>query len=1184
MKKKRNVMSIHKLDTNEILLKMKLITLLMFVTFVSASASSYSQATKFNLSLKDVTIGDVFQNIEEKSEFVIIFNEKTLDINRKVDVEVKDETVDRILDQIFNGDKDAYKILDRQIAIYPNQTKESSSSFKAESNTEQQKKELSGTVKDDKGNVLPGVTIVIKGTTSGTTTDADGKYTLKIPSPDAVLQFSFIGFQSLEQHVNGKTVLDVFMSVKPTSLDEVVVTAYGTTKRAAITGSIGVIPAATLELNKAENLNSALQGLVPGVQVAAQSGQPGADQLVLIRGIGSFTASSAPLYIVDGIPFDLGPNAINLSDIESISVLKDASAASLYGARAANGVILITTKRGKTDKPRIEFHATVGTSYLAVPFPRKDNINKQWEMVWQGLYNDATDFLSMNDANARQYAVDNVSGAFYNPMPFTLPDGSTRQYHSGWNTDSPIGLDGKVISSAKRLWDFDSYKTFIKPRLKQDYGFNASGSMGEKNKYYISLSNQNDNGAYVGDGYTQYSGRLVLDSKLAKWLDMNNSVLVSSTNNANHPFDVRPFRTLSRENTYYVYDYTTNKYKTRPDIPSQLAIDNTTETGRIAWGGVAPTLYLYDDLGDLVQSVHTISSFTATLMKGLTFKTVYSYQLYNEVYHNNAPPDDNELLDQPNWGDIIRSNTNAITNYFNNVLTYDKTFNLDHHINVFLGHEFYSYKVSRVYAERGGLATPFFQELDEAINYPSVSSGTDTYNLLSYFAKAQYDYKNKYFFNGSYRRDGSSRFAPNERWGNFFSIGGAWIASRENFMKSTSKWLTNLKVKASYGELGNDNIGSYYAYQSFYGNGGAYYGNLGLAITQLANPNIKWETNISTNGGVEFTLFNRLSGSFDVFQRKSKNLLMQTPLPLSTGNSSILRNIGDLQNTGYEAELNYNIIRKKDLNWSVYANASHYTNKITSLPYGSFESQTDLNGNGGVAYYKWQVGGSRYDIYCSDWADVNPQDGRNEWWLYNFDGSGKVIGKTKTEAFTDVNNENQRVKKYSTLPKVYGSFGTNLQYKNFDLSGMFYYNLGGWIYDYNRAESSVLRQSWSVYPVLDKSWKSPGDKTSIAKIYEYYSNTAYSRQNIGSSLWMDKNNFMRLKNLVVGYTLPSLTPLKKIGVEKVRFFFRGENLFTTGYCQKWGTDPESGALWGQNLSGLTYFTRKIYHFGLNIIF
>ncbi len=1146
---------------------MKTTLFLSMLTFFQLWATdSYSQLTRLNLKLDNSTIAEALKAIEDQSEFYFLYSPRLIDVEKKVAVNANNETIKDVLTDIFKDDV-RFKVYDRQIILTP---KEQSALL-----GQVQLRRVTGTVTDKTGAPLPGVSIAVVGTNQGTVTDAAGKYSLDVPDSNQRLRFSFVGMEPQEIEVGARTQIDVTMVESAVGLDEVVVIAYGNAKRSALTGSVSTIGTKQLEKIQTSNITTGLQGLAPGVQVVNNSGQPGAEQTIVIRGLGSMTASSAPLYVVDGIPFNLSLNSIPFTDIESISILKDGSASSLYGAHAANGVVLITTKRAKAGKMKIDLNMNFGTSDLAVMFPEKVGINKQWENVWQSLYNDATDFKGMNDADARKYASESVSGVFYNPRPYTLPNGTERLYHSGWDTDYPIGTDGKVKSTAKRLWDYDSYDEFFRYRLKQDYNLSVTGSFNDKNRFLASFSGLNDKGASLLDGFTRISGRLALESKLADWLDMSNSVLYTDMYNTNRNMDPRRTRALSRENTRYIYDYMTGTYKTCPLMPDVLALDNTDETGRRAWGGVALFDEMLNNKYSKDQNLLTNTSLTARFLDGFTFKSTYSFQLVNSQSVNNSLPFNGAKL-EPDYGYLSKSMTNQRTHYINNLLTWDRNFG-DHHVNILAGQEASMYKSMYMFTGRGGVAIPFFNEVSQAINYPDVDSNIDTYNLFSFLTRAQYDYNNRYFINASYRADGSSRFAKANRWGNFFSVGAAWRISQESFMKSTSSWLTNLKLKLGYGEVGNDNVAGYYGYQGYFSPGGAYYGNLGMVNSQLPNPDLKWETNIQTNAGLEFELFERFRGNVEVFKRKSQDLLLETPLPTSTGRESVMRNIGDLENTGVEAELSFDIIKKDHLLWTVFANGTHYKNVITSLP---FESKSFRYGNG---YYKWVVGGSRYDIYCSDWAGINPENGRNTWWKYSFDENGNVTDKVKTENFSEVNNEQQRVKVGSGLPKIFGSFGTSLQFKGFDFSVMMYYSLGGYVYDYLLAESSVLRESWSTYKLLDDSWKKPGDVTDIPKVYQYYSTTAYSRQNIGSSQFITKNDFLRLRNLTIGYTLPAQL-VSKARIAGLRVFFRGDNLFTTGKMARNGSDPESGSIGGTTMSGYSYFITRNFNLGVNVTF
>jgi TonB-linked SusC/RagA family outer membrane protein len=1158
-------------NLKKLIMELKIGALLILISVSSLLANStYSQTAKVSLKMENKSLEQVMDEIERQSEFYFIFNQKQIDVDRKVTINSDNQLITAVLPDLFRGTPINYAILDRKILLTTDPISENLTVL-----TPAVQRKITGMVTDKAGEPLPGVNVRVTGTAVGATTDFSGKYSLEVPADARSLTFSYVGLVTREMIIGTESVIDVVMEESAIGLDEVVVIAYGTAKRSSLTGSVSTIGSKSLQNIQTSNLTTGLQGLAPGVQVVNTSGQPGAEQTVIIRGLGSMTASSAPLYVVDGIPYTLSLNSIPFNDIESISILKDGAASSLYGAHAANGVVLITTKRGKAGKLKVDFTASYGTSDLAVMFPEKVSINKQWENVWQSLYNDATDFKGMNDTDARKYASDNVSGVFYNPMPFTLPDGTQRLYHSGWDTDYPIGLDGKVKADARRLWDYDSYDEFFRHRLKQDYNLSLSGSFNDKNRYFASFSGLNDKGASLLDGFTRLTGRMGVDSKLADWLDLSNTVLYSDMMNTNRNMDPRRTRALSRENTRYIYDYATGTFKTCPLMPDLLALDNTEETGRRAWGGVALFDEMLNEKYTKTQNLQTTTSLTARFLDGFTFKTTYAFQLSNALSVNNAPPFSGAKL-EPDYGYLSKSSLNETTNYFNNLLTYDKTAG-DHHINLLAGQEASMYRNMYLYAGRSGVAIPFFKEVSQAINYPDVNSNIDTYNLFSYLARAQYDYKSKYFVNASYRSDGSSRFSKQNRWGNFFSFGAAWKISQEEFLKPAASWLNNLRLRVGYGEVGNDNVAGYYGYQGYFSPGGAYYGFLGMVNSQLPNPDLKWETNIQTNAGLEFELFNRLRGNFEFFERKSKDLLLETPLPTSTGRESVMRNIGDLKNTGFEAELSYDLIKKEDMILTIFANGTHYKNVITSLP---FDSKSFRYGNG---YYKWVVGGSRYDIYCSDWAGINPDNGRNTWWKYTFDEEGNIIDKVKTENFSEVNNEQQRVKVGSGLPTLFGSFGTTFQYKGFDLSAMIYYSLGGYVYDYLLAESSVLRESWSTYALLDQAWKKPGDITDYPKVYQYYSNAAYSRQNIGSSQFITRNDFLRLKNLTVGYTLPQKL-IAKAHIAGLRVFFRGDNLFTTGKMAKNGSDPESGSIGGTTMSGYSYFITRNLNLGATVTF
>ncbi|MDX3916156.1 MAG: TonB-dependent receptor [Pseudosphingobacterium sp.] len=1040
----------------------------------------------------------------------------------------------------------------------------------------QAQEQITGHVKDSRGLPLPDVSIVQDGEGIGTKTDESGKFLLKLPKLGVKLIFRSIGYKNYELVVTNSNNLEVVMEDDIAGLDEVMVTAYGTSKKSSFTGSATVIDAKQLENVNTSNVAQGLQGLSAGVQVTNTSGRPGANPTINIRGIGSLTAEMAPLYVVDGVPSDVNLNAYSPSDIESITVMKDAAATSLYGSRAANGVIMITTKRGASGKARVNARAAWTTSDFAVKFPERVSPAKQWELAWEGLYNDARDFDGKSDEEAREYASNRVPSVFWNTTPLYDANGNLiRNYRSGWNMDYPVGLDGKIKPEAQRLWDFDLFDEAFNYRLKQDYGVDFSGAMGENNTYYASFSYLNDKGVHISDGFKRYTGRVALNSKINDWFSMSNSIMFMNSADVNGGFDARVFRVMPTEYSAYLWDYETNSYAISP-FTGKPQLDEGVANGRAWWPRWSAYGALTEAKNSQTDNLQTVSALMFRLLDGLSLKTTYSFQLIDNFYSMwKSPERENQLL--PSEGYVQRDNYRSYSHTVNNVLTYDKTFNNLHHINVLAGQEIYSYTTSGSGVTRSGLALPYFKEISLASNDPTAWSTFGRYGLASFFGKAEYDFDNRFYISSSIRTDGSSRFHPDHRWGQFYSLGASWRISEESFMENTQDWLQNLKLKASYGEVGNDRVGNYYAYQALYGPT-SYVGTVGVRLNQLENENIKWETNIQTNIGFEFSVFNKLSGSVEYFTRKSQDLLLNRPLAPSLGMDAILTNIGDVQNKGWEVDLNYSAVRTKDFDWNVSLNATSYKNIITSLP--SKEEQYSQ----GVAIFKWKEGGSRYDIYAPSFAGVNPDNGHNQWWKYEFDGNGNIIGQEKTENYNEVNVNEQRINQGSVLPDVFGAFTNNFRYKSLDLSFMLYYSFGGKLYDYNYSESNVLRENFAAYDNLDRRWQKPGDVTDIAKIYTYrtfdaFANARYSDQYIFT------NNFVRLKNVMLGYNLPQ-SLVSKWGLSALRIYFRGDNLLTFGSAKGRGTDPEN---YGNGLVGVVDASSGVpalrsYSLGLNVSF
>lgn len=1032
---------------------------------------------------------------------------------------------------------------------------------------------IKGVVSDSDGNPMVGVNIAIKGKSGGTVTDANGAFTIAVEGDDPTIVVSHTGFRTREIAIDGRSALNIVLEEDTQNLEEVMVVAYGTSKRATFTGSATVIDSKQLANTNTANVTQGLQGLSAGVQVVNSSGRPGADANIVIRGLGSLSVTNSPLYVVDGVPSDAPLSAYSPSDIESITVLKDAAATSLYGSRAGNGVILITTKRGKAGIAKVNARMGWSTSEFAVKFPEKVSAAKQWELTWEGLYNDATDFLGMNDEEARAYASERVPSVFWNSTPLTLSDGTTRNFRSGWNMDYPVGLDGKIKEGAERLWEVDLFDEAFSHRLKQDYGVDFSGAMGENNNYYASFSFLDDKGTHFSDNFRRFNGRVALDSKIADWFKVNNSIMYTNNTDKNGGFLTRVFRVLPTEYAPYLWDYETNSYSISP-YTGKPQLDEGITNGRAWWPRWSAFGAMTESPVRHTDNLQTVSTVSLDLFDGLSLKSNYSFQLIDYFYNMwKSPEREDQIL--PEEGFVQRDNSRSYSHTLNNVLAYDKRFADAHHINVLVGQEIYHYATAGSSITRYGLGSPLFTEIALASNEPTGSSFTDTYALASFFGKADYDYGDKYYLSASIRRDGSSRFSPGERWGTFGAVGVGWRIDQEPFMASSADWLQNLKLRASYGEVGNDRLDGYYISQALY-SPTSYAGTAGVQLYQFENEDIKWETNIQSNIGLDFTVFDKLTGTVEYFQRKSKDLLFGQPLAPSLGLEEIIRNIGDVQNTGWEAELNFSAFRKPNFDWSISLNATGYKNEITSLP--TAEEQFNV----GTAIFKWREGGSRYDLYAPDYAGVNPANGHNQWWKYTFDGNGNVTGRELTENYNEVNVDAQRVKQGSTLPDVYGALTNNFRYKDFDLSFMLYYSFGGLVYDYNYGESSVLRENFAVYDILDRRWQQPGDVTDVAKIYTYqtfnaFSNAAYSDK------YLFNNDFVRLRNVMFGYNLPK-SLVSRWGLGALRLYFRGDNLLTFGKAESRGSDPENGGIEGVIHGDVAVPALRSYQLGLNVSF
>jgi len=1014
--------------------------------------------------------------------------------------------------------------------------------------------DLKGRVINENGEPVAGASVLIKGTERGTRTNDEGNFTLTYNNSNKVtIVVSAVGYANVEVVLTNQQTLTVTLPKTTSDLEEVVVAAYGTAKKSAYSGAATVVSGEKIQKIQSSNVGQALQGMSPGVQVLNTNGQPGSDGTILIRGLSSMQNNTDPLFILDGMPYSGSLSAINPSDIQTFTILKDASATSLYGSRAANGVIVITTKKGG-NVSQINVRSNFGYSDFAVRFPDKVSSVQLFELGWEALRNGKLD-EGLTPAAAAQFATDNVALRFFQQARQN-PFGDTK----------PIGLDGKMKPGLTQQFSGDWFGEMFRQSLRQEYSIDFSGSTGkeQKTQYFLSASYLKDNGNMLVQKFDRISARANVTSDVKSWLKVGTSLAYTSSFTQNPFVGTRFIRVMPEVYPVYVWDYAAGQYK--KDGNGKLIPDfgDTTRTEWRGWNtrfiGDFQNEDNWDFSGSQYDLLTTRSFAEIKILPALTFRSSISTDLGSTAGQGYSSSTIGGAVG--NGGSASRNFNRRFSYTLNNLLTYDKTFG-DHHLNILAGQEAYKLRVISANASRRGFPLPGIYEMSAASTQVSSGSGEDNYRLSSYLSRVEYSFMNRYFLTGSFRTDGSSRFHPDNRWGKFWSAGVSWRFSDEDFMK-TIGWVSNAKLRASYGTTGNDNVG-YYAYQGLYATGYNFMDLAGAILSRLPTPNLKWESNEQADIGVDFTLFNKVNITVDWFNRKSKDLIFNRPLPPSTGNSGIDENIGDVKNYGWEFNVNANIINNKNFRWNVDANASRYKNKIVRLPQKEIYS----------GRYKWTEGVSRYEFYGPLWAGVNPENGNNSWWKTDVDG--KLV---RTEVYADVNKVDQQQYLGTSIPDWFGSITNTFNYKGIDLSVMFYYSLGGKMYDADYIEGVRWRRGFNLSTQILDRWTPENKNTNIPRISEF----TQANVSVYSNQYLFNNSFARLRNLNLGYTIPAAVT-KRLHISSFRVYAQGTNLFTWGAAARRGTDPETsinGAVGdGANGSGAAP-TYKSYSVGLQV--
>lgn len=1061
---------------------------------------------------------------------------------------------------------------------------------------------VSGTVfSSEDDSPIIGVSIKIQGTKMGAATDIDGKFRLENVKKGATLVVTYIGMQT--KTVKAGENMKIYMTSDSKSLDEVVVqVAYGAAKKSTLTGAVTQVDSKQIEVRPVSSVTSALEGTTSGVQINSTYGQPGEEPSIRIRGFGTVNGSATPLYVLDGVPFGGNISDLNSNDIESITVLKDAASCALYGNRASNGVILITTKRGKGEKMAFNLKVNQGTYSRGIKEYKVLNAKEFMETSWLNLRNSR---ISAGDdqATANAYASKNLINDELYLNIYNKAD------------DQLFDANGKLVSDAQILDgyadDLDWYDNAIRDGYRQEYNFSGSQASA-KSDYYFSVGYLNEKGYVTNSDFDRLTGRAAMNFRPKKWLNTgftisgshqksnitNGNSTASYTNAFMFCRDIAPIYPVHLHNadgTYQLDSFGNKQYDSgsyTDENGNPVLTRNQYQDRHVIWE---------NELNENKSFRNTIQS---SAYMDLKFLNDFTFTVKGELnVRNNENRTYNSALIGDGKGNNGRTSRSIYRykNYtFQQQLNWNHTFG-NHTVGVLLGHENYSYFYDYTYIYKTNQTFAGQDNLDNFTNLTNGSGYSNRYRTESYLGRVRYDYQEKYNVEASFRRDGSSRFAKESRWGNFGSIGASWVVTKEDFMKPIT-WVNNLKLRADYGLVGNDAGAGYYSYMALYAskqnhNKGAYY------LSQLANTKLKWETGASFGIGVDARLFNRWNISAEYFDKRNKDLLFNVYLPLSAGATSsssaeatITENMGTISNRGFEINTDVDIFKNKDWTVNLSANASFIKNKIVELP------EQDKDGIiSGI--YKIAEGKSRYEFFTYTYVGVDQMTGNSlykanleNYHVTTADGQtvgnadGNDISKYVTQIGNEyyVNNTSYALKEYhgSATPKVYGSFAPSVRYKDLSLSLMFTYSIGGKVYDavYSSLMSTGTSPS-NYHKDILKSWSEiPSGMTEDSQDRIWYggipqiNSSMTSTNNATSSRWLTDASYLVLKNINMSYSLPKAW-VNALTLESIRLNLSCENAFTC--TKRRGMNPQ------QSFNGYQYnylVTPRVFTIGVDVKF
>lgn len=1065
-----------------------------------------------------------------------------------------------------------------------------------------QNRTVSGTVLSASDNEpLTGAAVLAVGTNVGVHTDIDGKFVLSVPASASKLRVTYVGYEAQEVAI---TSGEIIVNLKETTvLDEVMVVAYGHAKKSEYTGSASVVKADQLEDALVSTATQALTGKVSGVQVQSSNGQPGTAPTIRIRGVGSINAVSTPLYVVDGMPYDGDIASINTQDIESMTILKDAASTALYGARGANGVILITTKKGKAGEAKVTFDARWGSNSRAIPmYDLVTNQKTYMEQVYKSYKNAGLNYYGLDSKAAHQYANSNLWNAL-GYQTWSVPQG---QYFVGDNGKfNPNATPGYSDGQYYYIAD-DWVKESLINGMRQEYNFSVNGGT-DRLQYYLSAGYLGDEGLIYGSHFKRFSARSAVDYQAKKWLKIGTNVSYVYQDSG-YPSDQNSDNSSSSSNLFGV------AYGIAPIYPMYVrSADGTimrdARTGNkiydygdgVTTNNVRTYMSMANPAGDLLYNTETYKS---DIIDSKAYATINPIQdLYvtgtvgYRVEHVRGTYVTNGMYGQSasSKGEVSQE-----ADYYRNldiqaIANYSKSFG-SNNFDIMAGYESDEYRIEYISAYGQNMYNPDVHFVDNTIDNFNVGGAGYTLSHRGFIGRLKYNFDGKYFAMLSYRRDASSRFHPDNRWGNFWSASLGWDIAKENFMKEASA-VDMLKFKASFGQNGNDRIGSstyyWFAYQDQYKLSGSEGVWSDGTLAFKGNKDITWEKSNSFNIGFDFSFWKSLlSGTVEFYNRQTDDMLFNVPVAPSNGYSSIPMNVGSMRNNGVEVELNITPINTKDVTLDINVNATFPSNKVLKL------EPSILNQKGewitGSRYFK--EGQSMYQLYLPHYAGVDPETGyalytAKKTIIANQDEIDAAIaaGLTAPDPVEEYEYYDTKdyVEAYDTnrtatgniMPKVYGGFGFNLQAYGVDFGATFSYQLGGHIYDNSYARymwggaSGSMGNAW--HEDILKSWTPENTNTDVPALM---AEAKYKYSTSLSDRFLISSNYLALNNITIGYTFPEKIT-RKFGVGELRIYGAAENVAL--WAKRKGLDPRQGYVSSDNTN---YSDRRTISGGIKVSF